>query len=100
MLDQKQTDAQKWIHKSGQQVGIWPNRVKGGYVPRFYVNDYITKSGKKHSQRSYGTWPTAKEAKIFCDRVCNLLTAETAGKEKIVTAIVKTLKAEDANGKG
>ena len=96
MLDQKQTDAQQWIHESGQKVGIWPDRVNGGYVPRFFVHDYVTKTGKKHSQRSYKKFATAKEAKVFCDKVCDLLTTETAGKEKIITAIVKTLKAEAA----
>ena len=92
MLDQKQTDAQQWIHESGQKVGIWPDRQTGGYTPRFFVDDYITKTGKKHSQRSYRKFKTAKEAKAFCDEVCSYLTTQTARKEKIITAIVKTLK--------
>ena len=91
MLDQKQSDAQKWTHKSSQRVAIYPDRVNGGYVPRFYVDDYVTKSGKKHLQRSYRKFKTAKEAKVFCDEICSYLTNETAGKEKIITAIVKTL---------
>ena len=91
MLDQKQTDAQQWIDEYGQKVGIWPDRVHGGYVPRFFCDDYITKSGKKHSQRSYRKFKTAKEAKAFCNEICSFLTPETAGKEKIITAIVKTL---------
>ena len=94
MLNQKQTDAQQWIHESGQKVGIWPDRAKGGYIPRFFVDDYVTKTGKKHPQRSYRRFATAKEAKVFCDNVCSRLTPETAGKEKIITAIVKTFKGE------
>jgi len=90
MLSQKQNQAQQWVHKSGQKVGIWPDRKKGGYVPRFFVDDYVTKTGKKHSQRSYRKFKTAKEAKVFCNTICDFLTVETAGKEKIITAIVKT----------
>ena len=96
MLGQKQKHAQQWIHESGQKIGIWPDRQTGGYVPRFFVDDYVTKTGKKHSQRSYRKFKTAKEAKAFCNEICSLLTAETAGKEKIITAIVKTLKKEAA----
>ena len=89
MLKQKQADAQQWIHQSGQKVGIWPDRKNGGYVPRFFVSDYITKSGKQHSQRSFRKFKTAKEAKAFCDNVCSFLTPETAGKVKILSKIVK-----------
>jgi regulator of sigma D len=96
MLNQKQKVAQQWIHESGQKVGIWPDRQTGGYTPRFFVHDYITKTGKKHSQRSYRKFKTAKEAKVFCNEVCSYLTPAIAGKEKIITAIVKTLKAEAA----
>tara|TARA_Y100000114_G_C11477222_1_gene193619 strand:- start:86 stop:415 length:330 start_codon:yes stop_codon:yes gene_type:complete len=90
MLNQSQQQAQQWIdEKSGQKVGIWPDRTNGGYIPRFFVDDYQPKD-KKHSQRSYRKFKTAKEAKKFCRDICELLTPETAGKEKIITAIVKT----------
>ncbi len=95
MLNQKQAYAQQWTHESGQKIGIWPDRKTGGYIPRFFVSDYIPKN-KKHSQRSYSKFKTAKEAKAFCNEICNYLTPETAGKEKIITAIVKTLKAKVA----
>ena len=92
MLEQKQSQAQQWTDKkSTQKIGIWPDKVKGGYVPRFFVDDYQPKL-KKHTQRSYSKFKTAKEAKIFCNEVCSFLTPETARKEKIITAIVKTLK--------
>jgi hypothetical protein len=92
MLQQKQSQAQQWTHEeSTQKVGIWPDKVNGGYVPRFFVDDYQPKN-KKHTQRSYRKFKTAKEAKIFCNEVCSFLTPQTARKEKIITAIVKTLK--------
>ena len=90
MLNQTQQQAQQWVDKkSGQKVGVWPDRANGGYTPRFFVDDYQPKD-KKHSQRSYRKFKTAKEAKIFCNAICELLTPETARKEKIITAIVKT----------
>ena len=92
MLQQTQSQAQQWTHKeSTQKVGIYPDKVNGGYVPRFFVDDYQPKKDR-HTQRSYRKFKTAKEAKIFCDEVCSFLTPQTARKEKIITAIVKTLK--------
>lgn len=51
MLQQKQSQAQQWTHEeSTQKVGIWPDKVNGGYVPRFFVDDYQPKIKSIHKE--------------------------------------------------
>lgn len=91
MLIQTQPQAQQWFcNISGQKVAIYPNFKKGTYTARFFVDNYVTASGKKHSQRSYvNNHKTAKEAKEFAENMCWYLSPKTAGDEKFLTSVYK-----------